>query len=260
MITFRALTTTVSVSVADDVMYGDLVPRLVGTYEPAESAELHYELTRDELRVNGQTLPTDGPNDLVRVFEVHLYQHVIAHAAPGWVLHAAAVHVSGHALVFCGLSGAGKTTLTLALAARGIRILSEEVVWIDHAGNVRGLARPFHIKEDEPVLPSWPRYPYPIRGLESDEMRPLAVPPRDAYAHGALPLRALVRLGHGPNWPVYLRESSPSVAMERLWTRSLRLDDSGLEAATAVLRKYGSWELSTTTLDEALALLDPLLK
>ncbi len=263
MITFRALTTTVSVSVADNVHYRDLVEHLVASYERTESGELDYELSTTELRRDGETLPFNGPGDLVRRFEVDLYEQVIKRAASGWVLHAAAIDVGGRALVLCGPSGAGKTTLTLALASRGLRILTEEGVWIDRSGTVRGLARPFHVSDDEEDLriPSaWTRYSYPARGPDGDVPRPMAVPPPGTYRHGDLPLLAIVRLGHGPDWPVYLRESPPTTALQRLWDRSLRHDDSGLATAISLLRTHPSYELSSTALSEALALIDPLLK
>jgi hypothetical protein len=86
------------------------------------------------------------------------------------------------------------------------------------------------------------------------------VPPASVFELGPLPLGAIVRMGHGPDWEIYLRESPHHVALQRLWDRSLRQDDGGLEAATDVLRRHGSWELSSTTEAEALALLAPLLK
>jgi len=263
VIAFRALTTTISVSIADDLPYRDLLEHLVSPYERVASGEVRYELAT-ELRRDDELLPFDGPGDLVRVFEVDLYQQVIERAEPGWVLHAAAIDVDGQALVLCGPSGAGKTTLTLTLAARGIRILTEEVVWISRMGAVRGLARPFHIADetaDGRIPAAWPRYKYPARGPSGENVpRPLAVPPPEAYRHGALPLRAIVRLGHGANWPTYLRESPPATALQRLWDRSMRHDDSGLAAAASLLRSHPSYELATTSLSDAVQLLEPLLK
>jgi len=261
VICFRALSTTVRLSIDDDFVYRDLVERLVSTYEPTDSGELVYELSSDVQR-NGKRLPCNGPADVVHGFEGDLYHQVIQRAAPGWVLHAAAVQVDRGALVLCGPSGAGKTTLTLALAARGYRILTEEAVWIDHSGSVRGLARPFHIaddKQDQNTPAGWTRYWYPGRATGSTQSQ-VAVPPPDVYRLGVVQLAAIVRLGHGPDWPVYLRESPVGLAMERLWARSFRHDDSGLAAATSVLRHYPTYELSRTTESEALSLLDPLLK
>jgi HPr kinase/phosphorylase len=202
---------------------------------------------------------------VVPLFEMDLYEQVGARAAPGWLLHAAALDVGGRALVLCGASGAGKTTLTLALAARGLRLLTEEVVWIDKAGVVRGLPRPIHVPAGSPqrerIPAGWQQLPYPIRGRDSLLRETvLVVPPPEAFVLDPLPLRAIVRMGHGSDWPTHLRESPHHIALQRLWDRSLRQDDTGLEAATSVLREHGSFELSSTTSADALALLEPLLK
>jgi hypothetical protein len=263
--TFRALTTNVSVTIDDEVPNAELARALIRSYPPAHDAELRYELRARELLRDSVALHNHEPADLVPLFEMDLYEQVGARAAPGWLLHAAAFDVKGRALVFCGASGAGKTTLTLALAARGFRLLTEEVVLVDTTGTVRGLPRPIHVPAESPqrarIPASWAQLPYPIRGRDG---RPrenvLVVPPPEAFQLDALPLRAIVRIAHGPDWPVHLRDSAPAVALQRLWDRSLRQDDAGLEAATAVLRRYGSYELSSTTETEALALIEPLLE
>jgi hypothetical protein len=263
--TFRALTTSVSVEIDDDVPNAELARALIRTYPPAQDPELHYQLRARELLRDGVALHNEELADLVPLFEMDLYEQVGARAAPGWLLHAAALDVKGRALVFCGASGAGKTTLTLTLAARGHRLLTEEVVLVDKAGIVRGLPRPIHVPADSPqrarIPKGWAQLPYPIRGRDG---RPrenvLVVPPPYAFQQGPLPLRAIVRIAHGPDWPVHLRDSAATVALQRLWDRSLRQDDVGLDAATAVLRAHGSYELSSRTETEALALIEPLLE
>jgi len=261
--TFRALDTTVEVAIGHGVPA--LAHALFQSYPRAEHGELRYELSAGELRRDGKRLVVDDPQDLVPRFEMDLYEQVLARAEAAWILHAAALAVNGKALVLCGASGAGKTTLTLALAARGLRLLTEELVSIDSAGTVRGLPRPMHVPANSPqrarVPASWNQLPYPIRGRDG-VMREnvLVVPPAEALELGSLPLHAIVRIGHGPDWPVQLEPSPTVVAFQRLWDRALRQDDEGLLAATTVLREHGSYALSSTTIHEALALLAPLLK
>jgi hypothetical protein len=113
----------------------------------------------------------------------------------------------------------------------------------------------------ERIPPHWEQLPYPIRGRDGtlrEDM--LVLPPSSAIQHDPLPLRAIVRMGHGSDWPVHLTPSAPHVALQRLWDRSLRQDDHGLEAATHVLRTHESYELSSTTEREALTLVEQLLK
>jgi hypothetical protein len=75
-----------------------------------------------------------------------------------------------------------------------------------------------------------------------------------------LPLGEIVRIGHGPDWPVRLEQSPATVGFQRLWDRALRQDDDGLAAAAEVLRARPSYVLSSTTPQQALDLLEPLLK
>jgi hypothetical protein len=263
--TFCALTTVVSVSIEPGLPLADIAAGIVANFPPATEAELHYVLTPSGVHRNATFLPAEQPIDVVPVFEMDLYQEVLLRAARGWILHAAALEVHGRALVLCGSSGAGKTTLSLALMARGHRLLTEEMVWISEDGTVRGLPRSLHVpessKERARVPDSWLRLPYPIRdraGAIRDHL--LLVPPRDALVLESRPLAAIVRMGHGPGWDVHLTQSSPSEALQRLWDRSLRRDEAGLEVATTVLKRHGSYVLSSTSESEALTLLEPLLK
>jgi hypothetical protein len=260
---FRALTTYVEVVLDDDVPA--LVHALIRSYPTADTAELHYDLRGGSLRRDGELLVVDDPRDLVPRFEMDLYEQVLARAEPAWILHAAALAVNGKALVLCGASGAGKTTLTLALAARGFRLLTEELVWIDKTATVRGLPRPLHVPARSPqradVPTGWTQLSYPIRGRDGvmrEDM--LVVPPARALELGALPLGAIVRIGHGPDWPVRLEASPATVGFQRLWDRALRQDDDGLAAATEVLRAHPSYVLSSRTPQQALDLLERLLK
>lgn len=50
------------------------------------------------------------------------------------VLHAAAVEIGGSAVLFCGDTGRGKTTLALALARRGHAVLTEDGTSVDLSG------------------------------------------------------------------------------------------------------------------------------
>jgi hypothetical protein len=263
--TFRALTTAVTVHIADDVPQATLARAIIASYPRADGGELVYELTPDGVTRDGQRLAHDDPEDLVPLFEMDLYEQVVARCRPSWILHAAALDVHGRALVLCGASGAGKTTLTLALASLGFRLLTEEVVSIDKAGVVHGLPRPIHVPADSAqrarIPARWTQLSYPIRdrnGVRRDNV--LVVPPAHAFELGPLPLHCIVRIGHGSDWPVYLRPSPHPRALQRLWDRALRQDDSGLEAATDLLRGRTSYELSSTTEQQALELLEPLLK
>lgn len=264
MTTFRALTTNVSVEIEPDVVQRDLALALVSSYPQAEASELQYKLRRTEVERAGEIV-TSAAEDLVPLFEMDLYEQLVTRASSGLLLHAAAIDIGGRALVLCGPSGAGKTTLTLALVARGLRLLTEEVVLIDKDGLVLGLARPIHVAADSPqrarIPADWATVPYRIRTRDGGmQESTLVIPPPHAFHHGPLPLHAIVRIGHGSDWAVHLQRSPDSVALQRLWDRALRQDDAGLVAATQLLREHGSYELSSQRESEALHLLEPLLK
>ena len=265
MRTFRALTTNVAVAIDDGMPLAEIAHAVIARYPAAETAELHYRLQPGGVHRDENFSAVEQPMDVTPAFEMDLYEQVVTRAAKGLVLHAAAIEVNGQALVLCGASGAGKTTLALTLTARGYRLLTEEVVWIGPDGTVRGLPRALHVPEGSPLrerIPAnWTQFTYPIRDRDGAQRHHvLVVPPPDVLQLEPLPLFALVRMGHGPDWPVRLEESPQSDALQRLWDRSLRRDEAGLEVATSLLRRYPSYVLSSTSETEALSLLRTLLK
>ncbi len=65
------------------------------------------------------------------------------------LIHAAVLERNGRAIVLPGDPGAGKSTLTAALALSGYRLLSDEMALIDRDdGKLVGLARPVNLKND----------------------------------------------------------------------------------------------------------------
>jgi hypothetical protein len=90
-----------------------------------------------------------------------------------FAVHAAAVAHRGRALVLAGSSGAGKTTLAVALAAVGLEMLSDELAILDP---VTGLVHPYrrrlHIRPGTPEL---------VRGMEGIALRE----PRDLGGENA---------------------------------------------------------------------------
>ncbi len=62
-------------------------------------------------------------------------------------VHAAGVMVGGTAVVLAGPSGTGKSTISLAAMQRGLRILSDDTVYIQLQPSLRiwGFPRPLHV-------------------------------------------------------------------------------------------------------------------
>lgn len=65
-------------------------------------------------------------------------------------LHAAAIAHDGTGLLLCGPSGAGKSTLAYAAARAGMRVVSEDTVFVqtDPCLRVWGMAAAFHLQPD----------------------------------------------------------------------------------------------------------------
>jgi hypothetical protein len=261
--TFEVLTTIVSVAIDDALPILDLARMVLDGYPDSKHApELAFELragARPTLACLGEyETPVEDPIDLVALLELDMYHAVAERAAPGWLLHAAALERDGRAIVLAGPSGAGKTTLTLALVARGWRIATEEMVLIDRALAVRGLARPIHAPVGGPqhaLLPaSWPQLEYPLRGAPA-ERGVIAQPVPDHRVTGPLPLGALVRIDHAPGVSARGRHRLEARAISQLWPCTLRQDDAGLALATELVVACQPSELWSATVDDAVHLL-----
>ena len=75
--------------------------------------------------------------------------------SPDPVLHAAGFVVEGEAVLLCGRSGVGKSSLTAAAWKRGLRVMNDDCTVVDPA---RAIVRPFpqgfSLRIDEPVVPA----------------------------------------------------------------------------------------------------------
>jgi len=254
---FRALTSTVEVEIAADFKGAALAELLVAGYAPTlDEPEFSYELANDGVvGIDRYRDLAATPIDVVPMFELDLYQQVATRAAPGWLLHAAALEFEGDAYVFAGPSGAGKTTLTLALITRGWRLITEEMVLIDSDLLVHGLARPIHApaegEQRDRIPTGWKCADYPIRVGETTAHSIIVQPPDESRVRQPLPLRRLVRLDHSPGHSPSIEPMPPHLAIPRLWECTLRPDQAGLAAATAVVNRSHPRELRSSTPVEA---------
>jgi hypothetical protein len=253
--TFRALDTVVTVACDDRLACAPLIARLIGGYaDTDEPAELVYDIY--DGRVDCRGVFERGVRDAIdlpAIFELDLYQQVVERAAPGWILHAASLVIAGTTIVLAGPSGAGKTTLTLALSARGAEILSEEIVAIDGDLNVRALARPIHLAGAR-VPDGWDACPYPIRTDRGIVKHMISAPPR--YVHAAPALGLVVRIDHGPGRAPRLDLLAPRAALAELWPCTLRQYPRDLELAMAVTRRVSARLCSTSTVGDAVDLIE----
>lgn len=248
--TFEALSTVIELVVDDELGISDLAEFVIDAYPESQAAPaVAYHLRADAMvAVDRYDDPVAEVADLVPLFELDLYQQVAERAPPGWLLHAAALERDGRAYVFAGPSGAGKTSLMLALVAVGWRLITEEMVLIDRELRVRGLARPIHADSRSVIPASWRMRDYPLRGSATNV---LAHPPAELRVADALPLAAIARIDHAPDAVPALTALAPQRAITRLWDATLRQDDDGLASAVAIAARVRTLDLWSSSVEAA---------
>jgi len=143
---------------------------------PDEITDVDYVLDKCTFEFNRFNLILDGRLQYPRIFrrlavpfvEWALNLSVILGLHRFFVLHAGVVERGGHAAIFPGNAGRGKSTLTAALVSRGWRLLSDEAALIDPVdGLLHPAPRPISLKNESVELirsfapnarmgPSWP--------------------------------------------------------------------------------------------------------
>jgi hypothetical protein len=149
---------------------------------------------RWDIMVGGQLEATCEARSIAAEVERLLVQSVVPATPHLLTLHAAALQRGGRAWLLAGLSGAGKTTLSLALSRAGWSFGSDEIVLLGRNQDVRALPLPPCIKADSfPLIESW----FP-------ELR--SAPEHERYGHVVkyLPIRSTPISGT-PGFVVFLR-------------------------------------------------------
>lgn len=231
--------------------------------EGASPRVRRYELRAEPLcllRDGVSCAPAEAPSDLLLQLEIELLHDVTTSVPPGWFLHAGAVELAGRAIVLVGASGAGKSTMTLGLVARGARYVSDELVLIDDAG-VSGLARP--IGFDPPFARALPagfrRFDHPAPEPTPGAGRAVMVhPPEPAIVRAPIELGAIVALRHAPAEPPSLTRLAARDALAFAWAETRRKDEDGLTHALAALARVPAYALVTRAIDGACAALESL--
>ncbi len=78
----------------------------------------------------------------IPVFLIGTVFGILLHQREQIVLHASAVRVNGRAVLFCGASGAGKSTMAAALAQRGYPLVTDDVCTLTIDGHGAPLVHP----------------------------------------------------------------------------------------------------------------------
>lgn len=181
------------------------------------------------------------------------------------VIHAAAVARDGRAALLPGDAGAGKSTLTAALIARGWRLMSDELTLLDmERRELLPLARPVSLKNDSigiirgfaPDAAFGPVLPDTRKGTVS-HMRP----PPDSVRHSAEPARPawIVFPNYTPSARLAERAEPKARALARLGDQAINRTFFGADGFEALVWLIDSADCTTLTyssLDDAVAWFD----
>lgn len=164
-------------------------------------------------------------------------------------VHASGVMIGDTVMVLAGASGSGKSTLAVAAMARGLAVLSDDTLYVEHGARLRvwGVPRPIHVfPNDAPPGDHETR----LRGGKVKRAVRISAGPR--YADHA----ALIVLARGDT--LRLDAIAPDEAMRLLANLEPGFDLLREESAAAIvaLAAGGAWWLRLTQdPDAAIALL-----
>jgi hypothetical protein len=251
---FVALGTTFEVRVSGPEVAA-AVETITALYAPATGEpDVVYELGGGPpyaLRKSGELLyEGEAELDLPPAFEQDLYRTAVARA-PGWPLHAGAVQFGGAALVLAGASGAGKSTMTLALLERGAGYVTDEIAVVGPALTVSGLARPIGLAAGRAPSGFLERESRVIDASGALLRTRLLLPPASRVSHATVPVGLVIALEHAAAQPPMRQRLSGSEALRRLWDQSWRNDAAALEVAGELVSRVPVVSLRTRAIDEA---------
>lgn len=183
----------------------------------------------------------------------------------GLVLHAAALAWKGRTLLLPGGIGRGKSTLTLKLIHMGPAYLTDEMVFVDTAGDVHAFRRPLCLKgRGRDLFPGSPLFqeenPLILATPEGEMIHPSLLCPADDA--GPCPAGLIVVPRYAPQGPPVWVELSPAQAAHELM-RSLvnarNLTGKGFGEAVALAKKTSACRTAYSSFDDIEAHLEEVL-
>jgi hypothetical protein len=225
-------------------------------HSPGAIAEITRDGTGLWLELPGQApLPFEDEWTLAEVLRYYLAEHAVKDIRGAVPLHAGAVVGPEGAALLLGESGAGKTTLTLALAREGWSLGSDDIAPLDLAsGLVRPFPKPLGIRdpavarglEDEGWRPRWP----------APETGPVLVPPGLFRTEGSpFPVTWLFYIAYDPRSPAYLEVISPARSAAKSVDYARDISPAAVSALARLARGARSVIISYRSTEEALEMI-----
>jgi len=258
----RALDTTFSVA-ADHPDLERAARAIVGCCPESQGAlEVVWELDAAHLRAfrDGELLMEglSSIGEIAAVFERDLYDVVVARAETSFMLHGAALANEESAVLLFGPSGAGKTTMSRALVARGARYITDEFAAVDPEGRVRGLPRALGLLPAAPPLDPATQtlqgtadaYDFVGRNGELVHNDFFALAP-EHLRHVPIAVGAVVQLQHDPNGTPGITDLRAADILPAMWDERHRGGEGELEIAIALLKRVPAFRLVTSSVERA---------
>ncbi len=204
-------------------------------------------------------LPSYRSNVLLYGFLSQLRDHGLM------AVHGSALVKNGHAALLRGPSGTGKTTLAYAGARRRLRLLAEDVVWIDHRDGVwRGVPWLVHLMPDaERLFPELAGRPavFESAGRMKLEVDLDTVRPGSAAVSARPGPVVLLDRAAGPESALERLEPAGALGLWRRCPAGTEEDFPDYERLVQTLLSAGAWRLRLgTDLEMALDLVEALLE
>jgi hypothetical protein len=126
--------------------------------DSAKQPGLTFSIRRNaqiSLSVNDELLwESNDPGEITAAFEVHLYTRIVHKLVPELAsIHAASIGINGQAIIFAGISDAGKSSICTKSVLEGSLYLSDEFALLNRAGEIEPFPRPLQWgKEEHPAF------------------------------------------------------------------------------------------------------------
>lgn len=247
------------ISTNDNEM-ADLVNELWEPFGTAGSGGLEITLNRRDnewfIQTDNVRSQSTNPWAVVDHLRHVILDRALADTAPLVVLHAAVVTRNGICLLIAGPSGAGKTTLALALIDKGWSYLSDDAApWDPRSGSILSFPKPLNIKDATRwerlrtrwSPPSWPAIPKGGLPVPAAALTPTS--------QDAVRPTHLVFSKFAPRQPSGLENLSLAQALARCGELVRHLDPLTLKQLGDLSRQSERAQLSYESTDQAIHLL-----